>query len=162
MSLRTKRTRWAPKRKHCPNTNNFFDIYKEKKISKLFRLKNIKLFLNNEKENDILIDWNKLSDEMKLYIKNSNFEEIIKMNLIKIINTTANDGDLIIDFCGGNGWISIVLACIFPKLNFLLIDLFESDIKEAKNEVNRLKLKNYSAICGNINEITPQNFKLAI
>lgn len=110
----------------------------------------------------LTIDRTNMDEKIKIHMKYEYFSSIFNMNFFKILRRILKDGYNVIDFCGGDGYISIILAFFFPKVNFYLIDIDESSLESAKDNLYMLNIKNYNIICGDIHEIIVPKFHLAI
>lgn len=56
----------------------------------------------------------------------------------------------VVEFCAGSGFLILPLACLFPEVQFVLIDLKSKSIEIAKDRINQTHLKNVKVLEQNI------------
>lgn len=71
-------------------------------------------------------------------------------NIIHYVSRLLRDGSRIVDFCGGGGHISLVLAWLFPKVHVILIDRNEVSLSLAQKRKQELEITNLEILCSDV------------
>lgn len=83
-------------------------------------------------------------------------------NIIHYVSRLVRDGHEIIDFCGGGGHISLVLAWLFPKVHVTLIDRNEVSLALATKRRTELGLTNMDIVCSDVQLWKPKHFDIGV
>jgi hypothetical protein len=75
-------------------------------------------------------------------------------NIYRLLQHYLKDGDYIVDFCAGGGHLTIVLAYLFPRCHFTLIDRNDVSLTLAHRRLRMLKLENVEVRLADIQSVT--------
>ncbi|OQS03015.1 glutathione S-transferase C-terminal domain-containing protein, partial [Thraustotheca clavata] len=73
-------------------------------------------------------------------------------NLAIFLQSILRDGDVVVEFCAGSGYVALPLACQFPKCSFVLLDMKQPSLDIALERIELAGLKNVSIFCGRVEE----------
>lgn len=83
-------------------------------------------------------------------------------NIIHYVSRLVRDGHEIVDFCGGGGHISLVLAWLFPNTHVTLIDRNEVSLALATKRRTELGLTNMAIVCSDVQLWKPDHFDIGV
>ncbi|OQR92230.1 glutathione S-transferase C-terminal domain-containing protein [Achlya hypogyna] len=75
-------------------------------------------------------------------------------NLAVFLQSILRDGDVVVEFCAGSGYVALPLACQFPRCHFVLLDMKKPSLDIADERIARAGLTNVSVFCGRVEEYT--------
>ncbi|KAG9414484.1 hypothetical protein AC1031_007891 [Aphanomyces cochlioides] len=73
-------------------------------------------------------------------------------NLAFFLGQILRDGDRVVEFCAGSGYVALPLACLFPKCHFVLLDMKKLSLDIAMERITASKLTNVSVFCGKVDD----------
>ncbi|ETV71929.1 hypothetical protein, variant 1 [Aphanomyces astaci] len=73
-------------------------------------------------------------------------------NLAVFLRRLLRDGDRVVEFCAGSGYVALPLACLFPKCHFVVLDMKKPSLDIAHERINASGLTNVSVFCGKVDE----------
>ncbi|RHY26106.1 hypothetical protein DYB25_012510 [Aphanomyces astaci] len=71
-------------------------------------------------------------------------------NLAVFLRRLLRDGDRVVEFCAGSGYVALPLACLFPKCHFVVLDMKKPSLDIAHERINASGLTNVSVFCGKV------------
>lgn len=83
-------------------------------------------------------------------------------NIIHYVSRLVRDGQEIVDFCGGGGHISLVLAWLYPQVHVTLIDRNEVSLALATKRRTELGLTNMDIVCSDVQLWKPNHFDIGV
>lgn len=106
-------------------------------------------------EFDFLVPWNFLPRQLDPAHGALNENRALRKrqqisNIIHYVSRLLRDDFKIVDFCGGGGHISLVLAWIFPKIHVTLLDKNEVSLALAQKRKQELGLTNLEIVCSDV------------
>ncbi|ETV94786.1 hypothetical protein H310_11741 [Aphanomyces invadans] len=75
-------------------------------------------------------------------------------NLAVFLQHLLRDGDRVVEFCAGSGYVALPLACLFPKCQFVLLDMKKPSLDIAHERIKAAGLTNVTVFCGKVDEYT--------
>ncbi|EQC39495.1 hypothetical protein SDRG_02936 [Saprolegnia diclina VS20] len=73
-------------------------------------------------------------------------------NLAIFLQSIVRDGDVVVEFCAGSGYVALPLACQFPNCHFVLLDMKQPSLDIASERIALASLSNVSIFCGRVEE----------
>lgn len=83
-------------------------------------------------------------------------------NIVHYVSRLVEDDFEIIDFCGGGGHISLVLAWVFPNTRVTLIDRNEVSLAFAEKRKKELGITNLDIICSDVQQWKAKKFDVGV
>lgn len=83
-------------------------------------------------------------------------------NIIWCAKKILKSGDTVVDFCGGGGHLSLVLAYLMPNIKVFLVDRNEVSLALATKRKNMLSLNNYFIERSDVYEWNGSSFQLGL
>ncbi|KAF0693014.1 Aste57867_15963 [Aphanomyces stellatus] len=73
-------------------------------------------------------------------------------NLAVFLRRILRDGDRVVEFCAGSGYVALPLACLFPNCHFVLLDMKKPSLDIAYERITSSGLTNVSVFCGKVDD----------
>lgn len=113
------------------------------------------------------IDWSKLPVALdptsgSLTSERSERKKNQISNIIWCAKKILKDGDTVVDFCGGGGHLSLVLAYLMPNIKVYLVDRNEVSLALATKRKDNLNLNNYFIERSDVYEWNSTSFQLGL
>lgn len=83
-------------------------------------------------------------------------------NVIRIARRILKDGDVVVDFCGGGGHLSLVVAYLFPNVTVYLVDRNSVSLAISRQRKKTLGLNNFIIEQADIFEWKSSPFQLGL